>query len=212
MMIIGGIYYELQSPGIGFPLGIAVLGAILYFAPLYLEGLAQNWEIAVFIVGIILLLVEIFAIPGFGVAGIAGIILIITGLTMAMVDNFVFESGNPSIAVNAVLKAFLVVVVSVFISIVVSLLFAGKFINSPVFSKIALTSVQKNEEGFTSADSQMKDIIGKEGIAYSVLRPSGKILIEGEVYDAKSEYGFIDKGEKIKVFRYETGQLYVEKL
>ena len=52
-------------PGIGFPLGVAVLAAILYFAPLYLEGLAAHWEIALFIIGIILVAIEIFVIPGF---------------------------------------------------------------------------------------------------------------------------------------------------
>jgi len=50
MLIIGGIYFELQTPGIGFPLVVAVLGAVLYFAPLYLEGVAQNWELLLFVV------------------------------------------------------------------------------------------------------------------------------------------------------------------
>ncbi|GAI56184.1 unnamed protein product, partial [marine sediment metagenome] len=68
MIIIGGIYFELQTPGIGFPLGAALLAAILYFAPLYLQGLAENWELVLFVVGLILIGVEIFAIPGFGVA------------------------------------------------------------------------------------------------------------------------------------------------
>ncbi|MGW8316797.1 MAG: NfeD family protein, partial [Bacteroidales bacterium] len=77
MVIIGGIYFELQSPGIGFPLAAAILAALLYFAPLYLEGLAENWELILFIVGVILIMVEIFAIPGFGVAGVAGIIAMI---------------------------------------------------------------------------------------------------------------------------------------
>jgi len=212
MMIIGGIYYELQSPGIGFPLGIAILGAILYFAPLYLEGLAQNWEIFVFIMGIILLLVEIFAIPGFGITGIAGVILIVSGLTLSMVDNIVFNSGDTSAAVRAVLKAFSIVAISLFLSLIGSLILADRLLKSPVFSKIALNSVQKSEEGFTSADSLLKELIGKAGFAYTVLRPSGKILIDGEVYDAKSEYGFINKDEKIKIVRYETGQLYVEKI
>jgi membrane-bound serine protease (ClpP class) len=49
MLIIGGIYFEFQSPGIGFPVAMAILGALLYFAPLYLEGLAANWEIIIFI-------------------------------------------------------------------------------------------------------------------------------------------------------------------
>src|SRR5690606_2352255 len=58
MAIIGGTYCELQSPGIGFPLSVAILAAIAYFAPRYLEGLAANWEIIVFIVGVILVIVE----------------------------------------------------------------------------------------------------------------------------------------------------------
>jgi membrane-bound serine protease (ClpP class) len=212
ILIIGGIYYELQTPGIGFPLGVAVLAAILYFAPLYLEGLAQNWEILIFILGAVLLLVEIFAIPGFGVTGITGIILIITGLTMAMVDNVVFESGNLETAFHAVIKAFFIVIISLFISVAGGLLLAGRFMNSPLFSKIALNTVQKKEEGFTSADAGMDILIGKEGQAYTVLRPSGKILIGDDIYDAKAEYGFINKGEIIKVLRYETGQLYVDKV
>ena len=85
MIIIGGIYFELQTPGIGFPLGAAALAALLYFAPLYLEGLANHWEILLFVVGIVLVLIEIFAIPGFGVTGVSGIILIISGLTLSMV-------------------------------------------------------------------------------------------------------------------------------
>lgn len=64
MCIIGGIYFEMQSPGIGFPLAAAVTGAILYFAPLYIDGLAQNWEILVFVAGLILIAVELFIIPG----------------------------------------------------------------------------------------------------------------------------------------------------
>ncbi len=80
MVIIGGIYFELQTPGIGFPSIAAILAALMYFAPLYLEGLADHWEILIFIVGIVLIAVEIFAIPGFGVTGITGIVLVVTGI------------------------------------------------------------------------------------------------------------------------------------
>ena len=90
MLIIGGIYFEMQSPGIGFPSAAALLGAILYFSPLYLEGMAENWELIVFILGILLIMAEIFVIPGFGVAGISGIILTVTGLSFAMIDNDLF--------------------------------------------------------------------------------------------------------------------------
>ena len=98
--IIGGIYFELQSPGVGFALAVSILGALLYFAPLYLEGLAANWEVLVFIAGIGLLLVEMFAIPGFGVAGISGIILMIAGLALSLIDNVIFDfTGIPFIEI-----------------------------------------------------------------------------------------------------------------
>ena len=87
MMIIGGIYFELQTPGIGFPLIVAILGAVLYFAPLYIEGLAANWEILLFVVGLILLAVGDFCLAGFGVAGVSGILLIIVALSFSMVPN-----------------------------------------------------------------------------------------------------------------------------
>ncbi|HML85209.1 MAG TPA: nodulation protein NfeD, partial [Bacteroidales bacterium] len=58
MIIVAGIYFELQTPGIGFPSFAAIAAAVLYFAPLYLEGLAANWEILLFIIGLILLLLS----------------------------------------------------------------------------------------------------------------------------------------------------------
>ncbi|HRU73124.1 MAG TPA: nodulation protein NfeD, partial [Paludibacteraceae bacterium] len=64
MFIIGGIYFELQTPGIGFPLVVAIVASVLYFAPLYIDGLAANWEIIIFFIGVILLILEIFVIPG----------------------------------------------------------------------------------------------------------------------------------------------------
>ena len=73
----------MQSPGLGFPIVAALAAATLYFAPLYLEGLAENWEILLFISGLILIAIELFVIPGFGVAGIAGIALTVAALSLA---------------------------------------------------------------------------------------------------------------------------------
>lgn len=209
MIIIGGIYFELQTPGIGFPFAAALTAAILYFAPLYLEGIAQNWELAIFIVGIILLLVEIFAIPGFGIIGISGIAMIVIGLTLAMVDNVVFNSGDITLILNTVFGAFFIVIVSMFVSLIASIYFGKQLITSGLFPHIALKDTQKMSEGFIGVDDSYTELVGKEGIAYTILRPSGKIMVDQEIYDAKSEYGLIDKGEKVKIIRYETGQLYV---
>ena len=87
MVIIAGVYFEFQHPGLGAPLFAGIIAAFLYFAPLYMDGLAANWEILVFVIGIILLIAEIFFIPGFGVTGALGIIFIVTSLTLSLIAN-----------------------------------------------------------------------------------------------------------------------------
>lgn len=209
MLIIGGIYFELQSPGIGFPLAAAAFGAILYFAPLYLEGLAQNWEIIIFIIGLILIAIEIFAIPGFGVTGITGIVLVIAGLTLSMIDNFIFEL-NFGRAILVVFRALSIVMISITIALVLSLYFTKKVIGNSRILGIALKAEQRSSEGYVSFDDKTA-LIGTTGITITMLRPSGKVEIEGEIYDSMSESGYINPGVKVKVLRCETGQLYVEK-
>lgn len=76
---------------------------------------------------------------------------------------------------------------------------------------LALSTVENAEEGYVGVDMRAKTMIGKIGIAMSVLRPSGKVIIDNQIYDAKSEDGFIDKETEVEVIRFETGQVYVIK-
>ena len=210
MAIIGGIYFELQTPGIGFPLIIAILGAVLYFAPLYLEGLASNWEILVFIIGVILILLEIFVTPGFGVLGILGILMAFMGLTLSLIDNVHFNFENVSL--KRVSVALMTVTVGVFGGIVLSL-WLGRFMFSRdrgPLKKLSLKSVQDVKDGFISIDSSLLTLVGKTGISKTVLRPAGKVEIDNEVHDAVTLGEFIDKGKTVKVLKVEATQLYVE--
>lgn len=210
MLIIGGIYFELQTPGIGFPLGIAAIGALLYFTPLYIEGLAENWELLLFVAGLVLLALEIFVIPGFGVAGVSGIALILTGLTLSLVDNVIFEFEGIG-AFKTVLNVLVRVMISVVLAFIVSIYISKKIGASRWFQGLALSAVQQKEDGYIGIDTHQKAMIGKIGEAYTVLRPSGRVMVEGELFDAKSEIGYIEKGNKVKVVRDEAGQLYVIK-
>ena len=212
MVIIGGIYFELQSPGIGFALGASIVAALLYFAPLYLEGMAENWELILFIVGVILIMVEIFAIPGFGVAGVAGIIALIAGLTLSLVDNVVFEDPEfTGEGLGILMKSLSLVLVAVLAGVIFSLWATRKLLTSTAFSNLSLRSEQHTEEGYIGVETRQKGLIGETGVAHTVLRPSGRVMIKDQLYDAKAEYGFIEKGEAIRVIRYETGQVYVVK-
>ena len=84
-------------------------------------------------------------------------------------------------------------------------------ITSTAFSTLSLRSERKIEDGFIGVETKQRELVGEAGVAHTILRPSGKILVNDKVYDANSEYGFIEKGETVKIVRYETGQLYVIK-
>lgn len=211
MIIIGGIYFELQTPGVGFPLAAAVSAAVLFFAPLYLEGLAQNWEILIFILGVILLALEVFVIPGFGIAGIAGIALAVTGLSMSLIDNIIFTYHDITYLVKQIVSAFALVMLSLTSAIVLFLFLGNKIASVPAFRKIVLEAEQDPEKGYVS--SNLNHLINTEAVAVSDLRPGGKIMADNEVYDAISLTGeFISKNEKVKIVKTEASQVYVKKI
>jgi membrane-bound serine protease (ClpP class) len=208
MLIVGGLYFELQTPGVGFPLAVAVTAATFYFAPLYIEGLAEHYELIIFIIGLVLIAIEIFALPGFGIAGITGIVLVVIGLTVAMIDNDIFRDVRPFSWLE-VFRPLVVVSLSLFLGLVSSIALSRKIITSPIFPGLALDSTLKQEDGYVGIDKHQKDMIGKEGVALTMLRPSGKVQIDDEIFDAISEEGFIDKNEKVSVVKDEAGQIYV---
>lgn len=203
MLIIGGIYFEMQTPGIGFPLATSVVAAVLYFAPLYIDGLAQSMEILAFLLGLLLLLVEIFVIPGFGIAGISGIVLIVGGLTLSLLGNRDFDFQQVSAADSG--RAALTVLVGLGIGFALILWLSHKIGSKGPLRRVALNAGLG--EAISSPTHQ--ELIGKEGIAQTVLRPSGKVQIEGQIYDGISESGFVEKGEPIVVIKSENAQVYV---
>lgn len=203
IIIIGGIYFEMQTPGLGFPSAAAIIAAILYFAPLYMDGLAENWEILLFILGVILIMLEIFVIPGFGIAGISGIILVVGGLTMSLLNNTVFDFQNVSGMDTG--RAALTVLLGLGIGFTLVIWLSNKIGHKGPLKKMALNA--DLEKAVSSPN--LTQLIGKEGTAATVLRPSGKVSIEGELYDGVSESGFIEKGTPIKVVRFESAQVYV---
>jgi membrane-bound serine protease (ClpP class) len=209
LMMIGGIYFELQSPGIGFPLAAAIIAAIAYFAPLYLDGLAENWEILLFVVGIVLLALEVFVIPGFGFAGIGGIVLVFTSLILSMISNVNFDfSGTDSVEINGAFKSLLFAMVGLGILLY---FFGTSLFKSKLFSKLVLSDTLKDSRVTTQFEKPTSsDLQGKTGIAQTDLRPMGRIQIEGGNYEAKTMGEFVDKGDPVTVIGIENGVLIVK--
>lgn len=207
LIIIGGIYFELQTPGVGFPGAAALLALILYLVPYYLNGLADNWEIIALFVGIALIAVEIFVLPGFGVAGIAGISLTIMSMILIMLNNDFFDFSF--VPTRNILFATAATVGGVVGGI--ALLFVGgsKLANSRFLRTVALTDTQERTQGYTS-NFNKEPMKGKKGTAYTVLRPSGKVMIDDHIYDAYTRGDYVEKGATVEVISDEGTSLQVK--
>jgi membrane-bound serine protease (ClpP class) len=208
LVIIGGIYFELQTPGIGFPLFAAIIALVLYLVPYYLNGLAEYWEILALFVGIVLIILELFVIPGFGVAGVAGIALTITSLVLIMLNNDFFNFdfvplGDIVVALFAAVGGLTGGVMLLFIA-------GPKLTRTQAFQNIALNDTQEKAQGYTS-NLFPSDIVGQRGEAYTVLRPGGKVMIAGNIFDAYTRGEFVDRGEPIEVLAAEGTSLRVKK-
>ena len=214
MMIIGGIFVEIRTPGIGLPLVTAIVGALLYFAPLYVEHLAASWEILLFVIGLILIALEIFVIPGFGVAGISGIVAVVTALAFAMIDNAELLRWDGTINLQPLLRPVAIVIFSITAAVFGSVWLVRRLYATRTFDTIALRQEMKAAEGFTGVVSGLEHFIGDELEVFADLKPSGKVKgTDGRVYEAILAFGgYAEKGSLVKVLRTEQGRLYCEKV
>ena len=209
MIIVGGLWFELQSPGVGFPILAAVIAAILYFIPYYLNGLAANWELVLFIVGIILIAIELVAIPGFGVLGISGIVLTVSSLILVMLGNDVFDFTL--VPFKDIFRATATTLGAFAASFILLFLAGVRLTNTQFFKRVALSTVQDRAEGYT-AKFRKESLLGATGKAFTVLRPSGKVYINGEIFDGYTRGEFLLRDDPIEVISEEGTTLLVKKI
>lgn len=209
MFIVGGIYFELQSPGLGFPTVAAIVSAVLYFLPLYITGIAASWIIILFIIGLIFLLVEIFVIPGTGITGILGGTAMLIALIGGIADSFTGESFT----ISSLWNALIIVSIGSLLGLILIIFLTSKYGPKFITRHSELQHSQRLEDGYIGVDSTLINYIGTTGIAKTDLRPSGKIEINATTLDAVSLNGkYIEEGTSIKVEKFENNQLYVIKI
>ncbi|MCJ8163347.1 nodulation protein NfeD [Pontibacter sp. E15-1] len=209
LIIIGGLYFELQTPGVGFPLMAAIVAGMFYLVPYYLNGLAENWEILMFVAGFILILLEVFVIPGFGITGISGILLAVFALVLMMVNNYNFDfTFVPS---EDLMKSLISVVVGMVGAGVLIALTWNRLVSSKAMDRVVLRNSFQSDEGYRSTTSA-EHLVGKKGIAHTRMSPTGRVMIDTVIYDAQARDGFIEKGDTIEVIDQSTFSLRVKKL
>ncbi|MEO1726355.1 MAG: NfeD family protein [Bacteroidota bacterium] len=194
LMMMGGLYFELQTPGVGFAGAMAFIGASMFFAPHYLLGLVESWEIVLFSVGVLLLFAEIFVVPGFGVAGILGIVCTVGALFAALVPNvgLDFPDGLAMARASATLAATLVLLVALAFSL-------GRMLpTSKRFGALVLNPELTAAEGYTSAASD-DGLLGLTGRTLTGLRPAGVAELGSQRVQVVSQGTFIDEGVEVEV-------------
>ncbi len=207
MLGLLGLYMEARTPGIGIAGAAAGICFVLFFFGHYAAGLAGWEELLLFLAGAVFLTLELFVIPGFGVAGVLGILLILASIVMAMV-GLPQAPGIPWWSGAQFEQAFRTLGTALAGSIAAAAIFF-RFIlpRTPMWNIISLGASEQKAEGF-QVPSRL-EYLGKSGEARTMLRPSGKVEVLGEVLDAVTEGELIKKGEKIRVDRVEGNRIVV---
>jgi membrane-bound serine protease (ClpP class) len=206
LMMMGGLYFELQTPGVGFPGATAAIGAALFFAPHYMMGLVESWELVLFGIGALLLLAEILVIPGFGVAGITGIILVVGSLFAALVGNV----GLDFPPAEELATAILTMAATLLLLILLMFSLARYLPRSERFNQLVLAPELSSISGYTSAET-IESLLGRSGLTLTPLRPSGAAEIDGERIDVITDGEFIPSGTPVKVVRVRGSRVEVRK-
>ena len=210
MVVLG--YLEYQTPGFGvFGAGALACFLILYFGH-YMVNLAGWEEVLLFVIGAALLLVEALVIPGFGVAGILGILAVTASAVMLLMagdwSDFTFSNPFTLEALTQVTLSILLGVLSV-----IALMHWLPRSKLPVLGgKLVLDEGLGAKAGYLSHEAADDGLVGRTGEALTALRPSGKARIDGKRLNVETEGGFVAAGESVRVLRREPGRIVVRRV
>ncbi|MBT3759971.1 MAG: nodulation protein NfeD [Candidatus Marinimicrobia bacterium] len=205
LMTLGmvGLFFEIKSPGFGFPGLFGLLCLALFFGSHLLVGLADVFELILLFSGLTLIFLEVFVIPGFGVTGISGIILVL----YSMYKMLLSPHPGPGEAWDAIYGLNIGIIV-MFISCFV--LFRA-LTKSNFYKKIVPVEGQKKSEGYSISKGYEK-LIGLSGKAITDLRPTGKALILGKEYQVMTHGEYIIKNTEVIVDGVDENQVLVKSL
>jgi membrane-bound serine protease (ClpP class) len=203
LMTIGmlGLLVEIRTPGFTFPGAIGLLSLALFFWGHWIVQLAGWEELLLVATGVILLGLELFVIPGFGVAGVGGIIALAAGLGMTLVG-----AGATS---SVIIGAFGRVATSILLALAGGFALLRMLPRLPFGRRLVLDAEMGAEQGYTSPPASDRLQLGRTGTALSPLRPAGVADINGARVDVVSDGGFIEAGGAIEVTRVEGNRVVV---
>ncbi len=203
-LLFGAVFFistEMSAPGIGVPGFLGTLCLILFFWSQHLDGNAHWLEILLFITGAVFIMIELFALPGFGIFGIGGLIMVVAAIVLAS-QTFIIPRTTQDLAR---LPASLMPVVAAGVGFIAAIFTLRKVLpNAPYFRRMMLQPIMRDPtaKGIEKDPEAMVDwghLVGRSGQTVTRLAPSGKARISGSVYDVITDGRMLDKGTKIEV-------------
>lgn len=198
-----GLYTEIKTPGWGLAGSAGLIALALFFGTSIILELASMWEILIFLIGVILILAEVFFIPGFGVPGVLGITMILGSIFFSLFDSdFVFDfSGLQMVIIQF---AFTLLGVLILVALIIKYLPKSK-----PFSNFILKDETSATEGFLS-NPDYHFLVNKNGKTITQLRPAGMVDIENTRYDVVTEGEFVELNQQVKVIKVEGVKIVVK--
>ena len=189
------IMVEVKTGGMGIGILLGIVAAGVFFGSQYVKGLVSLYQIAIFLVGILCIIVETL-MPTVGLLAGVGV--------AAMLYSLALSLGSDINAIYAMLAAAV-------LAIVVFALIVKKLPSSRLWKKLVLSDQSTTERGYVSAETK-RELIGKTGEVLTELRPAGSMLLDGVPVDVVSEGAFIRTGDKVRVVSVQGSRVVVRKI
>lgn len=205
LMTLGflGLLFEIQSPGWGIPGTVGLVCLTLFFGASLLTELATMTELLIIGVGVVLILVEVFLIPGFGVVGILGGLTVMGGLFMMLLP----EHFTPT-DISGASWGFTIAIIG---GLMAFYLMGRALIRTDFWKKITLPFSEKSSEGYSTSIG-LENIVGETGKAVSDLRPSGWATVGEQKLFVVTEGEFVANGDNVKILSVDGNRVVVRKV
>ena len=205
LLFIGGVglYVEIQTPGLGFGGFIAMVAFIIYFWSQYLNGTSGWLEVMLFLAGVVCLAAEIFVVPGMGILGLGGGLLIVASLVLAS-QSFVLPANSYQVQQ---LQVSLLGILGAGIGVVAFGVVVRRWLPStPVLRHVLLVPPEHVTQ---DAAGSLDGLIGKTGVTVTRLAPAGKADIENQLYEVSADGMLIESGTAVSVATVRSGRIVV---
>lgn len=211
LLLIGfyGLYIELKAPGIGFGAFIGSVCLLLFFWSQYLNGTAGWLEVILFFSGILFVLIEIFVLPGFGIFGLGGGVMIVASIVLA---SLTFVRPHSDQEMQELTGSVGSVALAMFGVLIAALMSRRYLPDAPLFRHLVLERLNPEERAELEDRETVIDyshLVGKPGVAATHLRPAGKAEIDHQLIDVIAEAEPLDRGTPLEVVDAQASRVVV---